>query len=176
MLTFRLGDKETFWIGWELAGSTDYAFHSGPAGVIGNFPVEQRNTSYIETPEETGEWQRLSRTYSDNVTMCAPQLLHIGRDGVPLWFNGWILANKFDKQRSPIAELEMYMREPDHYMEPESWTIGESNSCCLRGLVAFEFTETEKDTIEMILKTAVDVGAVGRKGGAPVKHGGDLYG
>ena len=30
-----LGDKETFWIGWELVGDMDYAFHAGDAGIMG---------------------------------------------------------------------------------------------------------------------------------------------
>ncbi|KAK3678643.1 hypothetical protein LTR37_021481 [Vermiconidia calcicola] len=29
------GDKETFWLGWELAGDLDYAFHQGNAGIMG---------------------------------------------------------------------------------------------------------------------------------------------
>lgn len=29
------GDKETFWIGWELVGDLDYAFHQGDAGTMG---------------------------------------------------------------------------------------------------------------------------------------------
>ncbi|KAJ6436613.1 F-box domain-containingprotein [Purpureocillium lavendulum] len=29
------GDKETFWLGWELAGDLDYAFHQGDAGTMG---------------------------------------------------------------------------------------------------------------------------------------------
>lgn len=30
-----IGDKETFWLGFELVGDTDYVFHQGDAGVIG---------------------------------------------------------------------------------------------------------------------------------------------
>ncbi|KAK5710207.1 hypothetical protein LTR17_019097 [Elasticomyces elasticus] len=29
------GDKETFWLSWEMAGSSDYAFHDGGTGTIG---------------------------------------------------------------------------------------------------------------------------------------------
>lgn len=170
------GDKETFWLSWELVGDTNYAFHSGPAGVIGNLPINQQNISHTSTPQNTPSGERFGQTYTENITMCAPQLLHIGRDGVPLWFNGWILANKFEKHKSPIAQLEMYMREPDHYMEPESWTIGESNSCCLRATETLQFTKKEKETIEMILRTAFEVGAVGKKGGAPTRGGASLYG
>lgn len=68
------------------------------------------------------------------------------------------------------------MREPEVYMEPESWTIGESNSCCLRNVETYEFTAREKNSIEMILKVAFKVGAVGRRGGIPRKGGESLYG
>jgi alpha 1,3-mannosyltransferase len=119
---------------------------------------------------------REAHHYSENITICAPQLLHLTRAGIPLWFNGWILANKFEKEKSPIAELEMYMKEPDHYMEPESWTIGESNSCCLRAEEANLFTDEEKETISMILRKAREVGAVGRRGGGPRRGRGGLYG
>ena len=68
------------------------------------------------------------------------------------------------------------MREPDHYMEPESWTIGESNSCCLRAEEAAQFTEEEQERIKMILRVAFEVGAVGRRGGTPRKGGASLYG
>ncbi|KAK2604005.1 hypothetical protein QQS21_003841 [Conoideocrella luteorostrata] len=29
------GDKETFWLGWELVGDSDYAFHQGEVGAMG---------------------------------------------------------------------------------------------------------------------------------------------
>lgn len=36
-----LGDKETFWIGWELVGDQDYAFHPGDAGIMGTIKEEK---------------------------------------------------------------------------------------------------------------------------------------
>ena len=68
------------------------------------------------------------------------------------------------------------MKEPEVYMEPESWTIGESNSCCLRHTETFEFTPREKRAIETILQVAFKVGAVGRRGGVPKRGGENLYG
>ena len=176
MTDSKTGDKETFWLSWELVGSQSYSFHSGPAGIIGNLPVNQRNISKTSSEITTGSFKRTQNTFSENVTMCAPQLLHISRDGSPLWFNGWILANKFEKQKSPIAELEIFMKEPEEYMEPESWTIGESNSCCLRNVDTYEFTSREQNALRIILEVAFKVGAVGRKGGVPRRGGANLYG
>lgn len=183
-----------------MVGSQNYAFHSGPAGVIGNFVpadpaakekpidpvtgletvVENEVQKEVDTPFTstitTGEVTRTRKIWTDNATICAPQLLHISREGNPLWFNGWILSNKFDKERSPIAQLEMFMKEPTEYQDPESWTIGESNNCCLRNTETFEFTEQEKLAIGTILRTAFQVGAVGRTGGGPRRGGDHLYG
>lgn len=35
LTTDMTGDKETFWLGFELIGDTDYVFHQGDAGIIG---------------------------------------------------------------------------------------------------------------------------------------------
>lgn len=67
------------------------------------------------------------------------------------------------------------MREPEEYRDPESWTIGESNSCCLRNSESYEFTPREKNTIKIILEVAFKVGAVGRRGGVPRSGGASLY-
>src|SRR3954447_9808732 len=43
-----IGDKETFWLGWELVGDTDYAFHNGSVGTMGsvqsNGPTRMRDS------------------------------------------------------------------------------------------------------------------------------------
>jgi len=172
----KSGDKETFWLSWEMVGSSSYSFHSGPAGIIGNFKEGEANKTHTVSEIETDGETRTVRTYAEDAQVCAPQLLHNTREGSPLWFNGWILANKFEKEKSPIAQLELFMREPETYREPESWTIGESNSCCLKNAEVYEFTEKERKTIQTILRVAFKVGAVGKKGGSPKFSGEHLYG
>lgn len=43
--SFFYGDKETFWLGFELAGDTDYHFHQGDAGAMGVVKEVQRYMS-----------------------------------------------------------------------------------------------------------------------------------
>jgi alpha 1,3-mannosyltransferase len=76
------GDKETFWLGWELVGDTGYSWHPGDAGSMGEVVPQLQNDS---SPEY--------------YTVCGPQLLHLDVDGNPLWFNGWLLESKFAEEK-----------------------------------------------------------------------------
>jgi alpha 1,3-mannosyltransferase len=96
---------------------------------------------------------------TEEVQICAPQLLHMAYDGSPLWFNGWILENKFEQENAKFQNFECYMREPREITDPEAWTMGQSNKCCLSGLQTFEFTKEEKQTLKTIFQFAVDAGA-----------------
>src|SRR5437762_3476424 len=52
------GDKETFWIGWELVGDRDYAFHPGDAGVMGvvkQKSSEESSQTTNDNAEESSE-------------------------------------------------------------------------------------------------------------------------
>lgn len=54
MLTHTFpGDKETFWLGWELVGDTDYVFHEGDAGIIGLLEARPKPKRSLEgVPDE----------------------------------------------------------------------------------------------------------------------------
>src|SRR5256714_12707087 len=57
------GDKETFWVGWELVGDRDYAFHEGDAATMG--VVKEKSTEKSsETTEDNDE--ESSETTEDN--------------------------------------------------------------------------------------------------------------
>eukprot|EP00158_Paraphelidium_tribonemae_P004365 Partr_v1_DN26716_c0_g1_i1_m9094 putative Mannosyltransferase putative len=83
------GDKETFWIGPEMI-QEPYEFSSKPAGAIG-----PRNA---ENPKK----------------ICSPQLLHVDERGQPLWFNQWILKDRFEWEKG-FAELDYWSMEPGKY-------------------------------------------------------------
>ncbi|EAU37263.1 predicted protein [Aspergillus terreus NIH2624] len=120
------GDKETFWLGWELAGDSGYAFHNGSAAVVGAATSsDKRDVQGSETPEQ--------EAFLGNMSICGPQLLHLGRDDRPLWFNGWLQHSKFakDEEARPIEFLE-YMKEPSDVDDPNGWKLGSNNICCLR--------------------------------------------
>ncbi|KAL2416804.1 hypothetical protein ABEF95_005143 [Exophiala dermatitidis] len=218
------GDKETFWIGWELVGDQDYSFHQGDAGTMGviqepkeddkdkdkkkdddkkekekekekkpekpkkekKLPVVvlDENGQVVEQKAEEGEGEGQEEEEEDqetaveatetekepdepeptSYTMCAPQLLHLDLDGKPLWFNGWLLDNKFaDKKQKKFGKFEHYLIEPRDVRDPGAWQLEESNMCCLTTdpHLKREFTAEEKAILDMMIKQAREVGISG---------------
>lgn len=175
--SFLSGDKETFWLGWELVGDLDYAFHQGGTGTMGvvQEPGDDREskqkpdssggftTNTVEKPAAeafaaVGEREQ-KRDARETATICSPQLLHLGLDGRPLWFNGWVAENKFvGKTRWKFGQFEHFLAEPNSDSQPDFWRIKESNICCLAvdaGLLG-EFTVEEQETLNMIMGLAKD--------------------
>ena len=190
------GDKETFWIGFLLAGDESYAFHKGDAGIMGQLsddkpktlekreepaeeiqgehdPVnkeegatavdhseaEARTTEAVGAPEPQDILEQSDEP--SNYTICAPQLLHLDTEGKPLWFNGWILHNKFaDKRKKRFAEFDSYLIEPRDEREPGAWQLAEANMCCLTSDAdkKFDFSPKDKETLAMIMARAHEMG------------------
>ncbi|KAJ3489157.1 hypothetical protein NLG97_g6049 [Lecanicillium saksenae] len=85
------GDKETFWIGWELAGDLDYAFHDGSVAAMGVVEggAEEPLVPRDDTPRQQDGTNVTATAKKPNLpVICSPQLLHLDLDGRPLWFNG----------------------------------------------------------------------------------------
>jgi alpha 1,3-mannosyltransferase len=86
------GDKETFWLSWEMSGDIDYAFYQGRAGQIGHF---------VQDPFKSGG------------EICGIQLLHLNLEGRPLWFNGGIAENKnHDDHLTNFQKFHGFISEP----------------------------------------------------------------
>lgn len=144
------GDKETFWLGWEMAGDSDYAFYDGRAGQIG---VVASSDTENSDENETG--------------MCGIQLLHTSREGRPLWFNGWIASNKHDDDHLiKFQEFQGFVTEPRETTKGDAhywngWEVREGNIMCLAndGYVPLSADEIKK--INLILETAKEVIAPG---------------
>lgn len=227
------GDKETFWIGFLLAGDEKYHFHAGDAGIMGELETKEsrakkkeekeKNRKRDEPAQEHKEEQKEDKKEEsakpeekkdegkkefkleehkseeekkdqtktdkkeeeakkevappaqtaisleskeddsppDNYTICAPQLLHLDTHGKPLWFNGWLLHNKFaDKRKKAFAKFEQYLVEPRDVREPGAWQLAESNMCCLTTDhdKMFDFSREEKATLKMIMDRAQAMG------------------
>ncbi|KAL2822412.1 mannosyltransferase putative-domain-containing protein [Aspergillus granulosus] len=154
------GDKETFWLGWELVGDLDYAFHSGDAGIMGILEEEGHEDEPAESEDSAGA---LKTATPDNYTICAPQLLHLDHSGRPLWFNGWVLSNKYQgKDREP-TDFQAFLREPRERREPDAWQLHEHNVCCLTSEFLGEFSVDERAVLDMIMASGRRVGALGNK-------------
>ncbi|KIX04411.1 uncharacterized protein Z518_05279 [Rhinocladiella mackenziei CBS 650.93] len=188
------GDKETFWIGWELVGDLDYAFHQGDAGTMGTVQEDKNreegrkegnpnrrkkqkkiilddNGEIIENPEGEEGWEEVEAEEEDpgntgpsSYTICSPQLLHLDLEGKPLWFNGWLLDNKFaDRKQKKFGKFETYLIEPRDIREPGAWQLEESNMCCLTTdpPLKRDFTPEEREILDMMIQQAREVGIAG---------------
>ncbi|KAI4717982.1 hypothetical protein E4T48_05809 [Aureobasidium sp. EXF-10727] len=93
------------------------------------------------------------------IILCAPQLLHLSRDGRPLWFNGWIQNNKHDAS-SDVSVFEFFMTEKRQDGEWAEWAIGADNMCCLKGDDLHAMNKKELKTLDMIVKIAKDNGSL----------------
>jgi hypothetical protein len=103
-------------------------------------------------------------TGPSSYTLCSPQLLHLDHDGTPLWFNGWLLDNKFaDRNSKKFGSFTHYLAEPTDFREPTAWQLHENNQCCLTTDAdkMFVFSEKEKKLLERMMNKAREVGAPG---------------
>ncbi|KIW11901.1 hypothetical protein PV08_09174 [Exophiala spinifera] len=186
------GDKETFWLGWELVGDQDYTFHQGDAGTMGVVQPPKETEEKKDRPKKIVKTKKKEikldgdgneheeeieveeeveddsapevETDPETYTICSPQLLHLDLEGNPLWFNGWLQDNKFaDKKKRKFGKFEHYLIEPRDIREPGAWQLEESNMCCLTtdAPLKKDFTQAEKDLLNMMIQQARDVGMSG---------------
>lgn len=182
------GDKESYWIGWELAGDVEYSFQEGQLAILGNSSQYQSNDLDAKTVGDSNGKEeepaitnlalpsgissskpngRIKTSFDRDIKICAPQLLHLDEDGSPLWFNGWILMDKFNKSSQTLVEFENYMPEPTVLRDPEAWYIGDHNLACLTARETFGFTAAEEMHLKDIVRTALDIGSY-KPGQAPL--------
>lgn len=144
------GDKETFWLSWEMVGDIDYAFYEGHVGQIGILTSKDMKGA-AESEEE----------------MCGKQLLHISHDGRPLWFNGWIAIDKHQESHlTDFQDFQGFVAEPRETtrQDPQfwnGWEVRDGNIMCLASDGYTVLSAEERKTSDMIVRTAADVIASG---------------
>ncbi|KAF3765259.1 family 71 glycosyltransferase [Cryphonectria parasitica EP155] len=158
------GDKETFWLGFELVGDTDYAFHQGDAGIIGELEESQDTSGDLASTEgndtDTSASELLPRE-PPKPKICSPQLLHLDTQGKPLWFNGGLVRNKFlDRREWKFGSWDSFLIEPRDIREPGAWFLGDANMCCLTTdhHLKGELSTQEKDLLADMVKQARKIG------------------
>lgn len=152
----------------------EYSFHTGDAGILGVLetptPMEERKERQRkkdqkkgdDTNERTKEQESVA-TQPQNYTICAPQLLHLDTDNRPLWFNGWIVSNKFAEENQKVGgRFELFLKEPTDGRKPDPWQLREHNEACLTTDETSKFTADEINTLNMIVALAKEVGAYGK--------------
>jgi alpha 1,3-mannosyltransferase len=140
------GDKETFWLSFEMAGDLDYIFHPGVAGSMGK--LTSVRPADPDRPEE-------EPVTVEGPMICSPQLIHFDRTGKPIWFNGWISKTKDDLHE--WQDFNIYLEEkPEEGRKPknDAWHIHAANVVCLEAAEAKEFSARDKSTLDDILKLA----------------------
>lgn len=160
-------DKETIWLGWELVGDFDYAFHNGDAAVMGNVQVNQHHDEAEQDFQAKKEIKGVELQNGEpnslitNLKICAPQILHLDTAGRPLWLNGWLLPNRFsnDDQQQP-AKFEGFIKEPNNASDPGTWKLGKNNVCCLMSGHVSNFSHAEKDILETMIHLGRNVSAI----------------
>ncbi|GAB7354226.1 hypothetical protein MBLNU459_g4768t3 [Dothideomycetes sp. NU459] len=160
------GDKETFWLGFELAGDTEYWFHQGAAGAMGvvseevQYTLTDGHATFIYAENEA-EGKEIHTLYTVN----SPQLLHLDLDGRPIWWNGWIVDDKYeDKMAGAVSKMEVFLSEEKTTGEFPEWAVGGHNMATLKSDQMFEFTEDELDVWNMIVDVARENGALNKHG------------
>ncbi|KEQ88213.1 hypothetical protein M438DRAFT_341854 [Aureobasidium pullulans EXF-150] len=201
------GDKETFWLGWELAGDTDYWFNEGAVGNMGvvsehqyyklieghaeflpdyHPPISQSSHEHDTKPKsehkeeskkEDSEEHKQEKEHKQEMaddhekrsssdvhslyTVSSPQLLHLDLNNRPLWFNGWILDDKYEEAKHVnVSTWDVFLSEVKETNEAPEWKIGSHNMAVLKSTHAFEFTEGEKEVLAMIVEVARENGAL----------------
>lgn len=105
-------------------------------------------------PVPTKKVRKMAPGHESDLTICAPQLLHLDRDKRPLWFNGWLYENKYAGSKRVLGNFEMFMEEPGESLDRAPWQLEESNLCCLSNSVAKDFTKQEAEWLGVLIDMA----------------------
>ncbi|GAW17593.1 hypothetical protein ANO14919_070520 [Xylariales sp. No.14919] len=168
------GDKETFWIGFLLAGDPSFAFHKGAVGSIGVLEPPNATTGSPDSDAGASPTTTPDKPHDDRAvvgvadpatyTICSPQLLHLDVDGTPLWFNGWLLVSKYaERPKRRFAPMAAYLREPRHKaVDDDFWKLTTDNMCCLTSDAASQADLDKRDLglLKMMRERAEAVGVM----------------
>ncbi|KAJ3342706.1 hypothetical protein HDU93_001278 [Gonapodya sp. JEL0774] len=139
-----LGDKETFWMGWEMAGSNgQYGWNRWPSAQLGYLVRGDQDAVRVVTE---GNYTRNSNNSVEHnrLRICSYQSAHLHPDGTRLhWFNGGPLRAKFFGESSPIATALEYWAVERH----SRWDINPSNIFCLRMREGLNMTVDESGNV-----------------------------
>ncbi|KAK4057567.1 hypothetical protein OIO90_001212 [Microbotryomycetes sp. JL221] len=101
------GDKESFWMSFELAG-IPYHFQPEYAGIVGQ----------LTHPD--------AASHSIDSRICSEHMFHLDWRGRPLWWNGSLFQNKRSKNKGWFIATHWAPGTVDWDCEPEPW--------CMKGI------------------------------------------
>lgn len=110
------GDKETFWIGVEMAGES-YTTLWPRAGVIGStfdLHMARYDKQLEEAKREKKKYPKKPKKKGGPGVVCG-RIAHFDRSGEPLWFNGGIVLDKGHDEK------KNYLNTFTHYAHEGTW-------------------------------------------------------
>ncbi|KXS15309.1 glycosyltransferase family 71 protein [Gonapodya prolifera JEL478] len=124
------GDKDTFWLGWEVAGFRTYCWERWPVVAMGYLTRGDQSPlmvvyKNVHTPH--GRYV----PYKMKFRICSLQLTHLDRTGKHIfWFNGSPLRDKYRSEDSATLSSDVVWI-PEHFSS--LWEPGERDTIlCLR--------------------------------------------
>lgn len=143
-ITYQItyGDKETWWMGFELAGSS-YEMEKHYGGIVG---WEKEVQPESDNSEEDGE------TRADHLTkkVCSFVIAHVDEEDNLIWYNGGLLKNK------KIPEMKHEYAVPDRWMVDGEWQKGATREdmSCMVGEKIHDLSEEQMRILERSIEEA----------------------
>ncbi|POS68629.1 hypothetical protein DHEL01_v212977 [Diaporthe helianthi] len=148
-ITYKItyGDKETWWMGFELAGSP-YEMEKHYGAIVGWETEIQPETEGSEGEEEPPVNPLIKK-------VCSFVIAHVDEQDNLIWYNGGLLKNK------KIPEMKHDYAVPDKWMVDGEWQKGATREdmSCMVGENMRELSEEEMERLEKSIEEAkrVDV-------------------
>ncbi|KAI3401785.1 hypothetical protein diail_8163 [Diaporthe ilicicola] len=143
-VTYKItyGDKETWWMGFELAGSS-YEMEKHYGAIVG---WETEVQSESENPEDDPE--ALEEPLAKKV--CSFVIAHVDQQEDLIWYNGGLLKNK------KIPEMKHEYAVPDKWMVDGEWQKGATREdmSCMVGQIMHDLSDDQMRRLEMSIEEA----------------------
>ncbi|KAL3897270.1 MAG: hypothetical protein SGCHY_003532 [Lobulomycetales sp.] len=118
------GEKEAFWIGFEITGNT-FAWAS------------EHKVAAIGSAKKHGKLNEI----------CSVQMMHLDEFDKPLWINGGLSENKHHSQVE-LKEMKQYVHEPGVWASAWFWDSGDPYICLQTSQTPIDFTVEERRIIQ----------------------------
>jgi len=134
-ITYQItyGDKESYWIGFELVG-IPYTFDSPEyAPMIGQ----------LTYPD--------GQAHSINTQICSDHMLHLDLNKKPLWFNGGLFQEKGKKDKGFFFATHWVRGTADWWCDPQPW--------CMRSFLEGDIHKISDDGLDNLLNHMIGTAA-----------------
>lgn len=143
-VTYKItyGDKETWWMGFELAGSS-YEMEKHYGAIVGWETEIQPETEDPESGEEPPVDPSIKK-------VCSFVIAHVDEQEDLIWYNGGLLKNK------KIPEMKHDYAVPDKWMVDGEWQKGATREdmSCMVGKKMHELSEEQMRKLEKSIEEA----------------------